>query len=300
MTTVAEQAELIKRRLLATARGRYNFLATPVAPTDTSFAFEDDLAGIVVGNLIGVEDEICYVRAVAGPNRILTVQRGWLGTTAVAHGAEVAVELAPRFPSADIVDTMAEEILSWSPQLFVAQAVDIPVTYGTKTYDAGTNGTEVLSGLDLTHLTTRYSGLTSDGSRARPAYRLLRNQDPALYPSTIALELEDDPAYVGPMRFVYGTEYLVDLVAWGPATDLSALGVLNDQLDVLRYGVMWRMMSSREIGRADLHSFGESRKAEEVPAGLQLNVTKTLLTLHDRCMADAGNSLRDRYPYRRG
>lgn len=298
MTTVAEQAELIKRRLLATARGRYNFLAVDAGADDEGFTFEDELIGVSAGNLLGLGDEICYVRTVSVAARTVTVRRGWMGTVASVHPVQTAVEVAPRFPSADIVDTMAEELLAWAPQLFVPRVVDLPTEGGTRSYDSGAGTQEVLFGLDLVWPQTRWSGAVM-ASHSRPAYRLLRNQDPAVYPSTVAVEFDLDPG-PGQARFTFGTGFNVDLATWGPATDLTALGVAPDQHDVLRYGVMWRLMSSREVGRADLHSFGESRKAEEVPAGAQLNITRTLVQLHDKCLATAANSLRDRYPYRRG
>ena len=299
MTTVAEQGELIKRRLIATARGRYNFLAEAGSDTDESFVFEDELLGVQAGNLIGIGDEICYVRTVGVPGRTVSVRRGWMGTIPMAYDVATPVEMSPRFPSADIVDTMAEELLAWSPQLFVPRSTVIPTSSGVRSYDSGAGTDELLFGLDLTWPQTRWSGTGATESHSRPNFRLLRDQDPAAYPSGVAVEFDLDPG-PGEARFVYGTSYPVDLATWAPATDLTALGVTPDQLDVLRYGVMWRLMSSREIGRADMHSFGESRKAEDVPAGSQLNITRTLLQLHDKCLAGAANALRDRYPYRRG
>jgi hypothetical protein len=292
--TVAAHAELIRRRVLATARGVYNFLSLPLAAGDTQVVLDDDILNVTKGNLLGIDDELVYVRHTDGAARTATVARGWQGTAAVPHGAGVPVEMSPRFPYADIVDTMAEEIGSWTPELFRVGSVEIPMAWGTKAYDVPTDDV-VLFGLQLDFAP---SNVRLDGETRHPRYKVLRRRTD--YPHGHAVELEIDP---GPVTatFQYATEYTLDLAGFGPATDLEAeVGLLPNQFDVLTYGTMWRLMSSREIGRADLHGFGESRKAEDVPAGIQMNIAKLLEDTRRKTMADAGLYLRSLYPFRNG
>jgi hypothetical protein len=297
--TVAEHVELVRRRVLATARGVYNFLTVPLTATGTTVTLDDDILNITRGNLLGIGDELVYVRRTDPGTRAVTVARGWQGTTAVVHNPGDPVEMSPRFPVADIVDTMAEEIGSWAPDLFRVATVTIPMAWGTYAYDIPTDDV-VLFGLALDFEPDRPGLPHLTGSTRHPRYKFLRNRDPVQYPHGTAIELEQDPGAVT-ATFTYATDYTVNLATFGLATDLAVdVGVGDDQLPVLTYGTMWRLMSSREIGRADMHGYGESRKSEDVPAGLQMNITKLLEDTRRKTMADASLSLRSLYPYRNG
>lgn len=296
MTTVAEHAERIRVRLYATSRGRYNKLASSISASGPTIHFADAVDSITTGWMLGCEQELMLVRSVDKSSKTVTVIRGFMGTEPVRHTPTHLVEIAPKFPYSDIVDTMKEEIDSWPPKLWRPVTVSISTSCGNRTYDV-TGSRRILFGLDA-ELALTNPWPDRNPAQSRVAFRLLRRQPRETYPSANAVQLNRDPSN-GTLRFTYAGDF--DLACFEAGTDLEKeVGIESYMLDVLTYGVMWRLMSGREVGRADMHAAGETRKAEDIPAGLQTQLTTALLKVRDIRIANAANRLRSDWPYQVG
>lgn len=279
--TVATEIEKVRRRLLGARKSEVNYLMADVAIGATTITLEDTTVGtgLTRGVYLGVGLELMLVRSVAG--QVATVRRGYLGTTAAAHLAGATVEIAPRFPRADILDSLKDEIISWGPDLFYVPA-PLAVTGSTSV-----RGYNLNLGTFYDVLQVRRSPSTGDTSGSWPkvntAWHVDRSADTASFPSGVALHLG---AYVcSNLKVVYSKPFVVS--TFTEATDLVATCKLDESyLDILRYGAMWRLMSGTEATRTDTFAQGEPRSAEEVPPGHRINTASGFKKLRDQRMAE--------------
>lgn len=295
-TTVAQHAEIIRRRLNAQGLGQYDILASNITTTTaTSVVFTDGPTTLAPGTRIGIGTELMLVRSYVVATKTATVIRGFLGTTAATHTAADLIEIAPRFPLPGIVDTMREEIDSWGPQLFKVTTAVVPLAAGTRTYDL----TGAVAPLFLLDVEVPPPTSVSPGSGARTglAMRLIRGQATSDFASGFAVQLTSDTGYAADARVTWAEKF--DTTTFATTTDLEAtIGVRRSWLDVLTYGVLWRLMSGREIGRLDVHAASEQARAADVPVGSSSAAVLRLLQLRDRRMAEEANKLRSDYPYK--
>lgn len=293
--TVADQAGIIQRRLSSGAIGRYNFLSGAIDNVQTTLTVTDDVTGMVSGSKIAIDTEILLVRGAPDPTtKLVTVVRGFLGSTAAAHADQAMIEVSPRFPLADIIDTMREEVRSWTPTLFSIAQANIATVSDLRDYDL----TGSLTPLFLLKVTKAITQVTStENAHGNVPAVLLRNLATSDFASGNALQLERRPQSAETMRVVWAEDFVTS--AWATTTDLIAtVGISVSMLDVLTYGTMWRLMSTKEVARTDLHASGESRKATENPPGYTSQTAASLQRLRQSRMADEANTLRSMYPYR--
>lgn len=293
---VSAHAALIQRRLSSGSIGRYNFLSGAIDATQTTITVTDDVTGIVSGSKLGIDTEILLVRGTPDPTtKAVTVVRGFLGSTAAAHADQALIEVGPRFPLADIIDTMREEIRSWSPTLFQVRTATIGTSPDLRDYNL-TGATSPLFLLELTIALTQVTATENAHGNYRAV--LVRNQDVTQFPSGTLLQLRNRPGAAYTMIAVWAEDFVVD-PTFTTGTDLVGdCGIGLSMLDVLTYGTMWRLMSNKEVARTDLHASGETRKAAEVPPGYSSQTAAALMNLRNRRLADEANTLRSLYPFR--
>lgn len=296
MTTVATVVERCRRRLYAQGRGRYNFLNGALTTTATTLTLTDEMQEVQPGGILGIDTETLLVRPPVDKDaKSVPVARGFLGTTKAAHVDGSQVEIAPRFPVADIVDTIADELNSWGPQLFAVQKTTISAVRGIRSYNI-TSAVGFLYGLALEEDPTGIYSL-NDNARSSKPYRVVRDQPIGSFASTFALQLTHDPATSVSLVFSWAQQFQTASLAL--ASDLEVdIGLRPSMIDLLVIGVCWRLMSTREITRTDLHASGETARATDVPAGFSASTARQLLMIRSQRMADEANGLRALYPYR--
>jgi hypothetical protein len=87
--------------------------------------------------VVEIEDELLYVTAVDRSNNILTVApfgRGYQGTTAATHAANVKVVNSPLFPRSAIKRAINETVNALYPDLFQVASTTIPYAAGQTGY----------------------------------------------------------------------------------------------------------------------------------------------------------------------
>jgi hypothetical protein len=289
MSTASALLDRVNRQLLSGTIEERNKLAVTVDSDDTSFVMTYDLSGLRAGTVFEIDSELVYVWEATSGNKTLTVERGYMGTTAAAHTSGALVTLNPRFPKAQMLEALNQDIddLS-SPLNGLYRIVATDVDYNGS--DRQTDLTGATSVLDLIDVRLRY--LDSDYPVIRMT-RLQRDLPTADFPSGFALVF-DESVMAGSLRVRYKA----------PFTRVSAIGdslqsvanVPTTMEDILELGVMSRMLSVREVKRNFIESQGDTRRSDEVGSGAMRDSFSNILRLRrDRIIAEAAKLARQ-YP----
>lgn len=289
MSTAGAVLTRASRQLLSGTVEERNKLATTVTSADTSIVLSYDLGGFREGSVIEIESELMYVWESSTATKTLTVQRGYDGTTAVAHTNGVLATVNPRFPRQQMLDSLNSDIDDLSSTmngLFRVVAQDI-------TYNGSDRQINLTSGagiIDLLDVRLRY--LADDYPVIRKV-RLQRNLPTADFASGFAIVF-DEPVMAGSLRVVTKREFTR---ASSESSDLqTACFVPQSCEDILEMGVLLRMMNGREIKRNFIESQGDTRRSDEVPAGATRDSLTNIQRLRrERIIAEAAR-LKQQYP----
>ena len=289
MSTAGAVLTRASRQLLSGTVEERNKLATTVTSSDTSIVLSYDLGGFREGSVIEIESELMYVWDAATATKTLTVERGYDGTTAVAHTAGVLATVNPRFPRQQMLDALNSDIDDLSSTvngLFRVVAQDISYNGSDRQINL-TSGTGII---DLIDVRLRY--LADDYPVIRKV-RLQRNLPTSDFPSGFAIVF-DEPVMAGTLRVVTKREFTR---ASSESSDLqSACFVPQSCEDILEMGVILRMMNGREIKRNFIESQGDTRRSDEVPAGATRDSLTNIQRLRrERIVAEAAR-LKQQYP----
>ena len=289
MSTAGAVLTRASRQLLSGTVEERNKLATTVTSADTSIVLSYDLGGFREGSIIEIESELMYVWESSTATKTLTVQRGYDGTTAVAHTNGVLATVNPRFPRQQMLDSLNSDIDDLSSTmngLFRVVAQDI-------TYNGSDRQINLTSGagiIDLLDVRLRY--LADDYPVIRKV-RLQRNLPTADFASGFAIVF-DEPVMAGSLRVVTKREFTR---ASTESSDLQTVCFVPQTCeDILEMGVILRMMNGREIKRNFIESQGDTRWSEEVPPGSTRDSLTNIQRLRrERIVAEAAR-LKQQYP----
>jgi hypothetical protein len=241
------------------------------------------------GQIFEIESEVFYIWAADVPTKTLTVERGFNGTTAAAHTAGALVTVNPRFPRAQVLEAINDEVLDLSsPVNGLFQVKTLNFTYnGTDRMINLTSATDVI---DILNVSVRY--LADDYPIARKV-KLVRDLPTDDFASGFALKF-DQAVYPGRLRIVYKAPYSSVTTE---ATNLNTdCGIQESVEDIVIVGTQLRLMAPREIKRNFVESQGDTRRAEEVASGAITNSATALRQLRrDRIIAEAARLMRS-YP----
>jgi hypothetical protein len=289
MTTAATVIDRTLRQLLSGTVEPRNKLASSIDSDDTSVVTTYALEGLRQGQTFEIDSELFYIWEADNGTKTLTVERGYAGTTAASHSSGALVKVQPRFPRAQLLEALNDELADLSSPvngLFAVKTVDIDYNGSDTMIDF----TGVTSVIDLLSVSVRY--LTDDYPVARKV-RLVRNVPTDDFPSGLALRF-DQGVFPGRLRIVYKAPYTA---ASSEVTNLvSASGVQDSVIDLLVLGCQIRLMAPREIKRNFTESQGDTRRAEEVGAGAVAgSITNLLRMRRDRIIAESAR-LKRAYP----
>ena len=289
MSTAGAVLTRASRQLLSGTVEERNKLATTVTSADTSIVLSYDLGGFREGSVIEIDSELMYVWTALSATKTLEVQRGYDGTTAVAHTVGAIATVNPRFPRQQMLDALNSDIDDLSSTvngLFRVVAQDI--SYNGS--DRQINITSAAGIIDLLDVRLRY--LADDYPVIRNV-RLQRNLPTADFASGFAIVF-DEPVMAGSLRVVTKREFTR---ASSESSDLqSACFVPQSCEDILEMGVLLRMMNGREIKRNFIESQGDTRRSDEVPAGATRDSLTNIQRLRrERIIAEAAR-LKQQYP----
>jgi hypothetical protein len=281
MTTAATVIDRTLRQLLSGTVEARNKLVSTIASGDTSVVVTYSLEGLRVGQVFEIDSELFYIWAADTGTKALTVERGYNGTTAAAHTAGAIVTINPRFPRAQCLEALADEVTDLSAPmngLFQIKTVDIDYNGS----DVMINLTNITNIIDLLTVSVRY--MTTDYPIARKV-RLIRDLPTDDFASGFALRF-DQGVFPGRLRIVYKAAYVKPSTE---SVDVNSTGGVQDSVtDILALGTQIRLMSPREVKRNFTESQGDTRRSDEVAVGAVGNSFSQLQRLRrDRIQAEA-------------
>ena len=289
MSTASALLDRVNRQLLSGTIEERNKLSATVDSDDTSFVMSYDLAGLRAGTVFEIDSELVYVWEAVSGSKTLTVERGYMGTTAASHTVGAVVTLNPRFPKAQMLEALNQDIddLS-SPLNGLFRVVSTSIDYNGS--DRQTDLTGATSVIDLIDVRLRY--LDSDYPVIR-ATRLQRDLPTADFPSGFAIVF-DESVMAGSLRVRYKAPF--SRVSALTDSLQSVANVSTTMEDILELGVMSRVLSVREVKRNFIESQGDTRRSDEVGSGAMRDSFSNILRLRrDRIIAEAAKLARQ-YP----
>ena len=289
MSTAGALINRVSRQLLSGTIEERNKLAGNITSTDTSIALLYDLVSLRAGNVFEIDSELFYIWEANAGTKTLTVERGYLGTTAAAHTIGALVSMNPRFPKQQLLDALNQDIddLS-SPLNGLFRVVSTTLDYNGS--DRQVNLTGATSVIDLIDVRLRY--LSSDYPVMRRV-RLSRGLPTSDFASGYAITF-DEFSMAGTLTVRYKAPFAR---ATSVTSDIQSVCLIPETMeDILEYGVMSRMLATREVKRNFIESQGDTRRSEEVPSGAMSGSVANILRIRrDRIISEAAKLSRQ-YP----
>ena len=286
MTTAATVIDKTLRQLLSGTVEARNRLTTTLNSSATSVVVDYSVEGLRAGQVCEIDSELMYIWVSDSATRTLTVQRGFNGTTAAAHTSGAIVTVNPRFPRAQVLEEINNEMTDLSsPSNGLFKIETLNITYNGS--DKMVNLTGATSVIDILNVSVRY--LTDDYPIARKV-KIVRDLPTDDFASGFALRF-DQAVMPGRLRVVYKAPYTT---AATEATDINTTCGIQDSItDIVTIGAQIRLMAPREIKRNFVESQGDTRRAEEVVSGAITNSVSNLKALRkDRIIAEAARLAR--------
>jgi len=258
----------------------------------TSLTFDFDLSGIRAGAVIHLGLESMYVwEVVSTTSHIVTVQRGFGGTTAATHAAGDLVEVNPRFSNFTILQALNDELRSLTGLgLYQVGIASFTFDGTARTYDLSSDLIEVLEvRYDSSGTTNRWPVITD--------FEVLRDMDTTKFASGIAIRLDGRVESQRTVRVRYRKPYgLLSSLSDDAAT---VTGMHPEALDIPPLGAAAMIAQSREVRRTDTFAQGDTRRSNEVPAGMPQASARGLLQRRSLRVGEEQARLYQRYPLRR-
>jgi hypothetical protein len=277
------------RQLLSGTVEERNKLAASVSATATTVSVQYDMKGIREGVVIQVDAELMYVWEITIGNKSAVVERGWNGTTAVAHATNSIVVVDPKFPRNQIIEAINAELDDLSSPmngLFQIKTMDIDYNGSWTMLNIPTTDTII----DLISVSSRY--LTTEYQQIRRV-RLIRDLPNDDFNSGYALKFDEDVS-TSRIHIVYKTPFTN--VSTESQNIQNMTGLPSSCEDILIIGAQIRLVNPREVKRNFTESQGDTRRAEEVTAGaVSGSITNLMRMRRDRITAEAAK-LQRQYP----
>lgn len=290
MTTAGNLVDRTAQNLLAGVVEERNKIASSLDASTTSVPIEYSLGSLREQTVFQVDSELMYIWEVNTASKTLTVERGFGGTTAATHADGAIVVVSPKFPRWQILQALNDELADLSSPmngLFQMKTVDISYNGSDRQIDL----TGITSMIDVYDVRWRY---LSDDYPVVRRYRLMRDMPTSDFASGYVLSL-DEPVMSSTIRVIYKDKYTPFATE---ASTLDSAGASTELADLLVLGAQIRLLASREVKRNFIESQGDTRRADEVPAGaMNASVTNLLRLRRDRIQAEAAR-LNRQYPTR--
>jgi hypothetical protein len=290
VTTAGQLIDRVNSELLAGTVEERNKLAASTDSSQTDIEMTYSLGSLRENTVFQIGTELMYVWEVNTTSKTATVDRGYGGTTAAAHTIGDIVTVSPRFPRHQILNGLNADLADLSsPMNGLFQMKTVDVSYNGS--DRMVNLTGVTEIIDLYDVRYRY--LNDDYPIVRNV-RLLRDMPVSDFASGFVLAF-DAPVRAGSVRVLYKAPYTAFATEADTVADAGGTSSLDD---LLILGAQIRVMAGREVKRNFTESQGDTRRAEEVPAGAVGGSILNLQRLRrDRIQAEAAR-LNRQYPIR--
>ena len=257
-----------------------------ITDSATSLTYEDGLFSVEeenlleAGALVEIDQELMLVTDANSSTRVLTVSRGYAGTTAAAHSDKDNIFLNPTFPRKSVFDAVADNIVRLYPSLYNVTTTNVT---STSTYaEVPASTVEVL---------TSYVQNASGEQYTSAGIELLRDFPPSTTNTAVQFYNTSNGKTVHLVikrKFVRPTSETVDL-----ATDC----LISDEYEqIVMVGAVADIVGATDIDATTQEFITEKLAAENYPVGSGERLRNALLRLRSLLIDEARGNLRSLYP----
>ena len=254
--------------------------------SDTSLTYEDGLFSVEeenlleAGALVEINQELMLVTDANPSTRVLTVSRGYAGTTAAAHSDKDNIFLNPTFPRKSVFDAVADNIVRLYPTLYNVTTTN--VTSNSTYQEVPASTVEVL---------TSYVQNASGEQYTSAGIELLRDFPPSTTNTAVQFYNTSNGKTVHLVikrKFVRPTSETVDL-----ATDC----LISDEYEqIVMVGAVADIVGATDIDATTQEFITEKLAQENYPVGSGERLRNALLRLRSLLIDEARGNLRSLYP----
>lgn len=258
-------------------------LTAAIDASVTTFTVDD--AGVMSAGLIEIGSEIMRVKVVDTSTNTVTLTptgRGQRGSLASTHPVGAEVRVAPIMPYASVVREVNAEVAALYPRLVNVASTDLTASATTYSYALPADAAMVLD--------VRYRHTSTD------EWERVRKWEVEHTPGSAPSILVWAPATSGTIRVVYGKAFgeLSTL-----ADTLASAGVPASCEDVVRMGVMLRLLPTLDIARLSVISVPAADANDKSPQpGTGILVAREIKQQYNARLQQEIGSFRLQYPAR--
>lgn len=314
MPTLSSLARQVKRRLLGSYREEVSTLVATITDTQSTLTLTSAPSTIAVGSVLSIDTEMFYVTGWDPGTKIATVARGYLSDAAI-HNLNAIVEVNSRFPSATVYDAMLDQVNALPLGIFAVTDTGYLATTAGGQYLVDITGATGIAEGDIYGILDAFVDKPDQSqswavsmASATQAIRWAQLTDTRIVrmkyptnadPSKFLVRLGRGPGVQWDavnLNFRLMTKPIVSVFT--PATTLATIG-LPDSLGMpIVLGTMIELWGDQEVKRTARGPMGESRRPEEIPAGLLMSDITGMRTVYDRLISEEAAKLRAKYPFR--
>lgn len=290
-TTVGDLIDETYRKLSSVYRDEIDTISEGGAFTtaDTTLTLTYATTSVGEGDLIEIEQELCYVVSVSGND--LTLIRGFLGTDAAQHADGSLVRVNPRFSRLDIRNAIKDSINDFSDLYWIDhQTVNA-------TAHENDNRSFLASLPKEFKQVKKVRYINNDGVIARLNAAWVERDYGASALTYIQLERDFyHPMQTGAVNLdvMYSMPFV--LSTFTEDMNLEVQVKLPESMhDLPVLGALWRLLAAEEGSLADPHPQGLYRRREEVPPGYAQQVAVTYKALFEARVSTEAEKLAERY-----
>ena len=252
----------------------------------TTLSYEDGLFSVEEENLLGngaiveVDQELMLVTNANTSTRVLTVSRGYQGTTAASHNDKTNIFINPTFPRKSVFDAVADNIVRLYPSL-----------YNVTTTSVTSNSTYAEVPASTIEILTSYVQNSSGEKFTSAGIELLRDFPPST--TNTAVQFYNTSTgktvyLVVKRKFVRPTDETVDL---------STTCLIEDEYEqIVMVGAVADIVGATDIDATTQEFITEKLAAENYPVGSGERLRNALLRLRSLLIDEARGNLRSLYP----
>lgn len=283
MTTLADVINDVQNHLYSQFQIRDNVTSLTDAITDTDLSFAVDEPEAVRKGFVEIDDELIEVKSssAAGGVTVYAWGRGERGTTATAHDADVKVVVNPLYPRSVIKAAVNETVTALYPNLWETVVAEVgPYAVNDLSYALPAACEEVIS--------VSYEVQSSGGLR---------------YPITRFKEIRDASVpnieLYQPARSGENFRVTYKRVPTGfttEATTFDTAGLKEQWRDLVRYGVLYKLLVGAEGQRLQMQSAEASARNGTAQPFQAMSVSKHYLSLYRARLEEERRLLLNEYP----
>ena len=264
----------------------FSRLEGAITDSDTSLTYEDGLFSVEeenlleAGALVEIDQELMLVTDANPSTRVLTVSRGYAGTTAAAHSDKDNIFLNPTFPRKSVFDAVADNIVRLYPSL-----------YNVTTTNVTSNSTYAEVPASTVEVLTSYVQNASGEQYTSAGIELLRDFPPSTTNTAVQFYNTSNGKTVHLVikrKFVRPTAETDDLA--------TTCLISNEYEQIVMVGAVADIVGATDIDATTQEFITEKLAAENYPVGSGERLRNALLRLRSLLIDEARGNLRSLYP----